>query len=151
MLPGDDQLIPYGVDSTVSIVRTTPSHLQSTKVDAVELVSETKEDGKSKVVGCSVRYTTMVCLIVTFLCTQKSTKYVLKNNSDRIVNKFYIEHVADSAHGGFVVTTKENCSKSVTGFSRFEFPINAQQEVEWVVQEVPLGDCNTYSLASKLF
>jgi len=124
MLPGDDQLIPYGVDSTVSMVRSRPSNLQSTKTDSVDLLTEIQEDGTTKVLGCSIRYTVV-----------KSTKYVLKNNSDRKVNKFYIEHVADSAHGGFVVTTKENCSKSVTGFSRFEFTLDGQKEIEWVVQE----------------
>jgi len=70
-------------------------------------------------------------------CTRKrkQQKYVLKNNSERTINKFYIEHVADSSHGGFVIVTKENCSKSVTGFSRFEFTLSPQQEVQWVVTE----------------
>jgi len=109
----------------VSIVRSKPSELQTSKVDTVELTFETKEDGKQNVTGCQIWYT-----------KTKGTKYVLKNNSfDRTVSKFYIDHVADSSHGGFVIVTQENCSKSVTGFSRFEFSLNPQQEIAFIVLE----------------
>lgn len=152
MLPGDDQLISYGLDSTVSIVRTNPSQLQQTKVATVELTKRVKEDGKDEVSGCSIKYNAEVFFarkknkwefslektgkmgFINFF--QKATKYVIKNNSDKVIEKFYIEHVADSAHGGYVITTKENSSKSVTGFSRFEFTIPAHHEVEFVVREV---------------
>jgi len=107
----------------VSIVRTKPSQLQSTKVDNVELLMDVV-DTKEKIAGCRILYT-----------TTKSTKYVLKNNSDKPVSKFYIEHVADAANGGYVIVTKQNCVKSVTGWSRFEFSLNAQQEIDFIVEE----------------
>ena len=66
----------------------------------------------------------------------KRTRYVIKNNSlDRTVNKFYIDHVADPSLGGYVVTTQKKCIKSVMGFSRFEFSIAPQEEIEFVVDE----------------
>jgi len=69
--------------------------------------------------------------------TCKGTVYVLQNNdAERPVRKLYIEHVADSSHNGYVITTEERCVKSVTGFSRFEFRIEPQETIEFVVNEV---------------
>ena len=66
----------------------------------------------------------------------KRTRYVIKNNSlDREIPKFYIDHVADPTLGGYVVTTQKNCIKSVMGFSRFEFSIKPQEEIEFIVDE----------------
>lgn len=66
----------------------------------------------------------------------KRTTYVLKNNStERVVDKFYIDHVADPGHKGYVVTTKENSIKAVMGFSRFSFSLKPQQEITFVVEE----------------
>jgi hypothetical protein len=66
----------------------------------------------------------------------KRTRYLIKNNSlDRPVGKFYIDHVADASLGGYVVTTQTNCIKSVMGFSRFEFKLEPQQEIEFIVAE----------------
>lgn len=66
----------------------------------------------------------------------KRTRYVIKNNSiDRSIPKFYIDHVADPSLGGYVVKTTQNCIKSVMGFSRYEFEIKPQQEIEFVVDE----------------
>jgi len=127
MLPNDDQLVPYGLDSTVSISRSLPPGLQSTKVETVEILSTTNEkDGQKRPIGCTLSHR-----------KTKTTKYVVKNNStDRVVEKFYIDHTADVMHGGFVIQTTSNCIKSVMGFSRFEFKLEPQKEVGFFVTEI---------------
>ena len=79
----------------------------------------------------------------------KRTRYVIKNNSlDRPVNKFYIDHVADPSLGGYVVTTQKQCIKSVMGFSRFEFSIAPQQEIEFIVDEQAQHSKKIYEAAA---
>ena len=79
----------------------------------------------------------------------KRTRYVIKNNSlDRAVNKFYIDHVADPSLGGYVVTTQTQCIKSVMGFSRFEFSIGPQQEIEFIVDEQAQHSKKIYEAAA---
>merc|ERR1712159_220196 len=59
----------------------------------------------------------------------KTTRYTLKNNAtDRTHQKFYIDHTADTAHGGFVITTQEHAVKSVTGFSRYQCALAPSEE-----------------------
>jgi len=124
MLPDDDQLIPFGYDSTVGIIKSMPEKLQSTTVERVEITYATEQHIK-RPDGC--------CLINKQI---KRTLYVVKNNSaDRTIRKFYIDHVADASHGGFIITTKDNCIKSVMGFSRFEFNLPPLAVVEFVVTE----------------
>jgi len=124
MLPDDDQLVPYGYDSTISVSKSTPASLQDNSIKAVDII-ESSSTNKHPPVGVSL----------THLQT-KRTSYVVKNNStERAINKFYIDHSADVSHGGFVITTKENCIKCVTGFSRFEFSVHPQSELEFVVAE----------------
>lgn len=79
----------------------------------------------------------------------KRTRYVIKNNSlDRVVNKFYIDHVADPSLGGYVVMTQKQCIKSVMGFSRFEFSIAPQQEIEFIVDEQAQHSKKIYEAAA---
>jgi len=59
----------------------------------------------------------------------------VNNNSERRINKFFVDHTADAKHSGFLVTTTENCVKSVMGFSRFEFKIEPRSSLEFVVSE----------------
>jgi len=119
MLPGDDQLITYGEDSTLSIIRSFPKH------DPVLMQVNITYDTLSNPNGCELVYAVI-----------KETKYVIKNHSqDKSVDKFYIDHSADSRHGGYVVTTETNCIKSVMGFSRFQFTFQPQEERVFAVKE----------------
>eukprot|EP00658_Telonema_sp_P-2_P070061 TRINITY_DN5968_c0_g1_i6.p1 TRINITY_DN5968_c0_g1~~TRINITY_DN5968_c0_g1_i6.p1 ORF type:complete len:616 (-),score=177.38 TRINITY_DN5968_c0_g1_i6:109-1956(-) len=98
MLPGDDQLLNYAEDTSVSIVMSHPQKLQSTTAEAAEPV---RGDG-GKVVGCRVDSRTI-----------KSTRYSIKNNStDRHVPRFYVDHTASTTHGGFVITSTDKCVKT---------------------------------------
>jgi hypothetical protein len=64
------------------------------------------------------------------------------------VRKFYIDHVADSSLGGYVVTTKKRCIKSVMGFSRFELTLEPQQEIEFIVDEQAQHSKPMYEVAA---
>jgi len=125
MLPGDDQLINYGYDSTLSISKAYPSGLQEVRIEAAQ-ISTSKTDA-------GVVIPSGVELVQRHI---KSTVYTIRNNSTtRHVDKFYIDHVADSSLGGYVIVTKENCTKSVTGFSRFQLSLTPLQTIEFVVKE----------------
>eukprot|EP01097_Dermamoeba_algensis_P009495 TRINITY_DN668_c0_g1_i1.p1 TRINITY_DN668_c0_g1~~TRINITY_DN668_c0_g1_i1.p1 ORF type:complete len:408 (-),score=124.08 TRINITY_DN668_c0_g1_i1:119-1342(-) len=124
MLPNDDQLIPYGFDSSVSVFRTFPSEFQVNKTVGVQFNIQ-KQGTKDKPKE----------LILTHHVV-KATQYVVKNNSTlRNIDKFYIDHTADPSLGGFVIKTTENCIKSVTGWSRYQFSIPAQKEITFLVIE----------------
>merc|ERR1712144_79879 len=100
MLPGEDQLIPYGEDTSVSITRSQPQEAQSNGVESVEAIVE-----NGRVVGAKLMHK---CI--------KTTRYTLRNNStDRKVEKLYVDHTAGTQHGGFVITTTERRVKAVTG------------------------------------
>jgi len=126
MLPKDDQLIPYGLDTTVSVTRSFPLEFQFTTVEKILLSYKFIDVGKQIPDG-----------IVTHYKHQKNTRYVIKNNStDRTIKKFYIDHTADTAYNGYIITTKvSNCIKKVTGFCRYEFSLNPLQEIEFMVSE----------------
>jgi len=63
-------------------------------------------------------------------------RYSIKNNSaSREVPRFYIDHTASTANGGFVITTQENRVKSVVGFSRYKLSIPAGHEISLDVVE----------------
>jgi len=122
MLPNDDQLIPYGLDSTVSIVRNTA---EASKVEAVRILYPTTDGQLKDPIGCILNYR-----------ATKVTTYVVKNNSTtRTIERFYIDHTADPRHDGYVITTKERTVKAVTGFSRFQFQIKPQEEIKFLVEE----------------
>ncbi|CAF1098604.1 unnamed protein product [Adineta ricciae] len=127
MLPNDDQLINYGFDSTVSILRSNPSSLQEIHIQSVDIIySEiSKLETKATPIGIDVQEVHI-----------KRTRYLIKNNSlNRPVTKFYIDHVTDSSLGGYVVMTQKKCIKSTVGFSRFELKLEPQEEIEFIVDE----------------
>jgi len=134
MLVNDDQLIPYGLDTTIYIVRKFPSDKQLTTVEKILFSFTNLDDGRQVPDG-----------IITYYKQRKNTLYTIKNNStDKRVEKFYIDHTADSSHNGYVITTNTtNCIKSVMGFSRYEFSLNPLEEVEFEVIEEA-----TYTLAT---
>jgi len=122
MLPNDDQIVPYGLDSTVSIVRTTS---ETSKVEAVRILYPTSDGQVKDPIGCILSYR-----------ATKRTSYVVKNNStSRTIERFYIDHTADARHDGYVITTKERSVKAVTGFARFLFQIKPQEEIKFFVEE----------------
>ena len=130
----DDQLISYGYDSTLSIVKSLPSDLQENNVEKVEVILSSDRDRK-RPIGCRQTHRQI-----------RRTKYSVKNNStERSIEKFYIDHNADVNHGGFVITTKDNCIKSVMGFSRFEFKLAPQGTLEFVVAEEATYTCDLTS------
>jgi len=115
MLPGDDQLVPYDQDTSVSVTRSYPEEGQSMCVEQLKLMRNT---ASKRTCGVKVIHKKV-----------KTTRYTLKNNAtDRSVGKFYIDHSADSSHGGFVITTTDHCVKAVTGFSRYECSLAPLEE-----------------------
>ncbi|CAF1237980.1 unnamed protein product [Didymodactylos carnosus] len=127
MLQKDDQLINYGLDTTIAVIKTLPSNLQDISIQNVEITYSQSDDNS----------TTVKPIGITILQNHtKRTKYQIKNNAvDRRVEKFYVDHSADASLGGYIVTTTDNCIKSVMGFSRFQLSLDPQQEVELIVTE----------------
>ncbi len=119
MLPNDDTLIPYGIDSTVTVRRSTAGANDSSIVSIAKTT-----DRNDVLTGCKVKRHKLI-----------STTYHVSNCSDREVENFYIEHCASPQHGGFVITTDTSCIKSVTGFSRFKMAVPALGNCEFVVSE----------------
>jgi len=119
MLPKDDTLIPYGIDSTITVRRTTSGLHDSS------IVSITKTtDSNDALTGCKVKRHKII-----------STTYHVTNCADRSIDSFYIEHCASTQHGGFIIITDTNCIKSVTGFSRFKVALPSLGNCEFVVRE----------------
>ncbi len=125
MLPKDDQLITYGYDTTVSIIKNIPSNLQENFISNVDWLFSTSGKDKGDPIG-----------IKMFYIKRKVTQYTIKNNSEeKTISKFYIDHQADTNHNGYVITTKENCIKSVIGFSRFCVSLKPQVEINLLINE----------------
>ena len=124
MLPKEDQLITYGYDTTISIEKRVPIELQESIINRVELINS-KSKGNENAIGVRL-----------FYINKKLTEYVIQNNStEKTVNKFYVDHTADALNGGYAITTKDKCIKSVEGFSRFALTVKPQEKVEFVVIE----------------
>ena len=122
MLPADDQLVPYGEDGSLSIARSQPTQLQSNTVQKIKFL---KEQGAKHKNAVRVYYKSV-----------RATKYEIVNHSaGRSVPKLYIDHTASTAHSGYTITTTEASVKTATGFSRFEYSLAPQQELECVVCE----------------
>jgi len=122
MLENDDQLVSYGLDSSVNVNRSFPTNAQQTLITDVSV--QKSQVNQKTTFQCSISY------LQTHVI-----HYTIKNNSKKPIEKLYLDHSAKSTHGGFVITTKENCVKSVTGWSRFEFKLEPQQELKFVVEE----------------
>jgi len=121
MLPGDDQLISIGPDSSVCIERC------QKRSQGVTGVVELKSDDPS-----TPDATDGVVLVNRI---SLSTTYKMKNNGDVPVKKLYVNHTASPAHGGFTITTTEGASKRTVGFTRFEKSLLPEEEIEMVVDE----------------
>ena len=113
MIPHDDQLIPYGADTSVAIQRT-----QTNSRSEIIRVVETK-------LGCDLVWR-----------KQATIKYCTKNNSlTEHVPKLYIDHVASAKDGGYAILTKENVIKKTEGFARFAFSLKPEEDLEFEVLE----------------
>jgi len=119
MLPKDDSLIPYGIDSTVTVRRTRSGDNDSSIISIAKTT-----DRDDALTGCNVTRHMVI-----------STTYHVSNSADRPIENLYIEHCASSQHGGFVITTDTSCIKSVTGFSRFKVAVPALGTCDFVVRE----------------
>jgi len=131
MLPKDDTLIPYGIDSTVTVRRTTEGRNDSSILSIVKTTGSNDE-----LTGCKVMRHKVI-----------ATTYHVSNSSDRSIENLYIEHCASSQHGGFVITTDTNCIKSVTGFSRYKVAVPSLGNCEFVVREEAFYE-ETFSVSS---
>jgi len=124
MVPGDDQLIELGEDTTLSVTRLFPNQSQSDKVVRVEVVSEPDGDGKLGRPRCELGHLQKV-----------TTQYVIKNNGTRRVPALYIEHTARTEKNGFVIRSEEHCMKQVTGWARYCLAVEPEAEVSLEVVE----------------
>ncbi|CAF1242998.1 unnamed protein product [Didymodactylos carnosus] len=120
-------MINYGMDTTVAVTKSLPSNLQEVKIQTIEIIYSKLDDNLTTVVPTG---------IILHQNHTKRTKYQIKNNSvDRRVEKFYVDHSADPTLGGYIITSAENCIKSVMGFSRFQLSLDPQEVVELIVTE----------------
>jgi len=137
MIPGDDELIEYGEDSTVDVSRLVPKKIGKDEITDVLFV--TRDDGSGKPRNERIQ----VCYKAN-----RETKYMVKNcSADKSVSKLYIDHTASPQHGGFLITTSEKCVKKTANFSRFEFSLAPEQEVEFSVLEEAHYSCNISDLS----
>jgi len=118
MVPGDDQLVPYGQDTTVSVTFKQPSSLKSDEIVSISV------EGQG--IHMEAKVTSLKRIV---------SKYSVKNNSQRTISQFYIDHTASSNFGGFEIVTKTNSVKAVTGFCRYEFKLSPSSDVEFEVVE----------------
>jgi ubiquitin len=131
MLPKDDTLIPYGIDSTITV-----RHTSAGANDSAIVSIEKTTDRNDALTGCKVKRHKII-----------STTYHVSNCSDHAIENLYIEHSASSQHGGFVITTDTNCIKSVTGFSRYKVAVPALGNCDVVVREEAFYE-ETFSVGS---
>ena len=124
MIPGDDSLIHYGQDSTIMIRKLVSTHPDIQSIDQI------LDEGK--VVGCKVVHKTV----------KKTTYHLHNSSSTRRVDSFYIDHSASSENGGYIITTTEKRTKSVTGYARFELSLPPGEQIEFTVDEEVLYSIN---------
>jgi len=123
MLQQDDQLLIYGVDSTISC---SCKKLEATEVTSVSILYQMADGHMKDAKGCSIYHKV----------TKQSTYQIKNNSTKKSIPRFYIDHTADTRYDGFVVVTKDRCKKAVMGFSRYEFlDIPVQGEVSFKVEE----------------
>ncbi|CAJ1344417.1 unnamed protein product [Effrenium voratum] len=120
MIPGDDQLIELGEDTTLSVTRVKPSHLQQDKVFQVRL--ETDEHGH-------------LTKFILDHCNTVVTNYLIKNNGAKAAPCLYIEHTARTDCGGFSITSAAHCVKQTTGWARFCLAVDPEAELALEVSE----------------
>jgi len=146
MLPGDEQLIPYGEDSTVSVTR---SVARDACTSALELEYDRRPGGKRVLTGVRLNDT-----------INRRTTYTLKNNATAAPSTsgtnrstggssdaptadaatsvpLYIDHAASSADGGYAIVSEERSIKMTPAqnFSRYAFALAPREELLFSVDE----------------
>mmetsp|Transcript_131026 Transcript_131026/g.339329 ORF Transcript_131026/g.339329 Transcript_131026/m.339329 type:complete len:812 (-) Transcript_131026:193-2628(-) len=123
MIPGDDQLVELGEDTTLSVTRLMPPEQQEDNVVQVHAVYSTGA-AASEVQKFSITHAQKVV-----------TRYVIKNNGSKAVPRFYVEHTARSDRGGFSILSSEHAVKQTTGWARFCLSVEAGAEISLDVVE----------------
>lgn len=124
MIPGDDQLIELGPDTTLSVTRSKPSEGQHDRVVSVELTRETQGEHKGLLKGCVLNHVQTV-----------TTRYNIMNNGTKRVPTLYVEHTARMDRGGFVIKSTKHQVKQVTGWARYCLAVEPETEVSLEVVE----------------
>jgi len=125
MIPGDDQLIELGEDTTLSVVKSKPRELQENKAVEVEPIYGPEAGEQPRpLLRCILHHRQIVV-----------TRYVVKNNGVKRVPRLYVEHNAKTEHDGFVITSTEHCQKQTTGWARYCVAVEAEAEVALEVAE----------------
>jgi len=120
MIPGDDQLLELGEDTTLSVLRSQPSKAQKNEILSVNFEKATD----LRVAQCVLNHRQTV-----------TTRYVMKNNGTSRVPCLYIEHTARCDKGGFMITSTEHCVKQTTGWARYCLAVEPEAELVLEVQE----------------
>lgn len=79
----------------------------------------------------------------------KSTTYRIVNNSDRAIERLYVDHTADTAFGGFTICScshQANLIKSTVGWARYSIRIDQGEEVIVHVDEDAISREKTTSI-----
>ena len=156
MLPGDEALISYGEDGTLSIQRSVE---HSSAVSGVSLLWKPDARGRRVLRGAIEKHD-----------EHKSTRYEVKNSSYAAAPApggtpdsysaeaasadgthavpLYIDHEADPKHGGYVITPGANAIKQTTAFTRYRYVLAPQEEVQFVVHESASHSATHTSLGS---
>eukprot|EP00928_Gymnodinium_smaydae_P089680 TRINITY_DN735_c0_g1_i2.p1 TRINITY_DN735_c0_g1~~TRINITY_DN735_c0_g1_i2.p1 ORF type:complete len:844 (+),score=129.08 TRINITY_DN735_c0_g1_i2:63-2534(+) len=118
MIPGDDQIIELGEDTTLSVTRSNPCKLQSDVVVHVRAEYH-EEDGRTPALRrCVLEHRQVV-----------TTRYSIRNNGTRKVPSLYVEHTARTDRGGFSITSTEKCVKQTTGWARYCLEVEPEAEL----------------------
>jgi ubiquitin-large subunit ribosomal protein L40e len=151
LVPGDDTLLPYGEDSTISV-----SSTQEEKThEIISVVPYWRRQNNNDINSAT---TTVLPKLEGVTVTRRkvvATKYVLKNNHlKNQVEHFYIDHTASTSHGGFQIVTSNQAMKSTAGWARFHLTLPAamMQPMDFVVVESVEYDTRiTSAIAAKSF
>jgi len=121
MLPQDDELIFFGLDDSLAV---TSSVERSETTTGCRLLRNAKTEA---VIGAELTKR-----------IESSVTYVISNNdSNNAVPKFYLDHTASTACGGYTITTEEKCVKKTPSgaFARYAFSLEPLESVTFVVDE----------------
>lgn len=143
MLPGDEELLPIGLDDSVSVERSVKTSTTTTAAkvlfahpnssnyffagDGTETSAKKRLPAEASVAG--LRLTKRIDRVTTYT--------ISNNDSVRTISHLYLDHTASSAHGGFAVTTVESCIKTTPSksFARFSFCLGPTESITFAVNE----------------
>lgn len=143
MLPNDEELLPIGLDDSISVMRSTETVTKTTAARLLFRHSDSTaafvEDGatmRSEEKNLS-RDASVVGLTLTKK-VEKSTVYTISNNdASKAVPHLYLDHSASSSNGGYAIKTVEACIKATPSksWARYSFTLAPQETVSFCVNE----------------